>query len=596
MQTKRLLSWFQQGSARPSQWTRRQWIQTITAQSGVSVLLIAHPMRRSRKVRLPFSTTVKTELQADHWAPELLEQWAQHAVEAACAVGATYADARLTRIVQHKHEPLDGFLSQEIEVVGIGIRALVNGYWGFTACPVWVSTPQGLDTAIQLAHDAVAQAKVNARGTSRAVDMGRVPPVVGTWTTPIQIDPFSVSLEEKQDFVRYMADLAPHFGLILKGPIELRFIRRESVVATSDGSHFRQTCYESGGKFAVKTLDRGQEGPVKLPLRGLEMAGKGWEVFQEAHLPEQMATMREKLEQLKELKRKARPMTVGRHTLVCDGVTMASLLESTLGLATQLDRALGYEANAGGTTYLDDPLAMLGQFHVASPLVTVTANRSAPAQLATVKWDDEGIEPQPFTLIKDGLLMDFQTTREQAAWLAPYYEREGKTVQSHGCAASENATKITLQHMPNLSLAPSASAIRQEDLIADLKEGLWIEEGSVTQSDCQGRTGLLDGTMRKIVNGQLGPLVVGGTVLFDAQDLWKNITAIGGAPTEGGISSTGEEVMQGFYMLLLKAEDVGSDMMPTIFKGQPGQYTNHSVRSVAATILNQPVIDAARKV
>ena len=575
-------------------WTRRAWIQT-TVPVGAVAFATTLPRPRSGELQKSVSTATSTIQSADWWSPEQLELWAIRAIDAARAGGATYADARCTRIVQHTHEA-GGDLSQEVEVVGVGVRALVNGYWGFAACPLWTSAPDGSDAVIQLAHDAVAQARVNARGTPRTVEMGTIPAAVGTWTTPIRIDPFSISLEEKKDYFGYLANLPSRFGLALH-VFRICFVRRESVVATSDGSHFRQTCYESGGDVRVRTYDGQTVGHTSLPLRGLEEAGKGWEIFQDANLLEQMAGMRDTLRTLEELNRQARSRAIGRYTLVCDGATMASLLENTLGLATQLDRALGYEADAAGTTYIDDPLAMVGQLQVASPLITVTGNRSAPGQLATVKWDDEGVEPHPFSVVKDGVLVDFQTTREQAAWLAPYYQRRGKAVQSHGCAASENATKIPMQHMPNLALLPSPSPIHQEDLVADVKDGLLIENGTVAQSDFQGCTGLLDGRLREIKNGRLGKVIAGGSIFFNAKDLWKNITAIGGISTEDGIASTGEAAARYLYMFILKGEDgMAAYAQPALFKGQPSQYTNHSVRGVAATIMNQPLIDPQRRV
>ena len=160
-------------------------------------------------------------------------------------------------------------------------------------------------------------------------------------------------------------------------------------------------------------------------------------------------------------------------------------------MATQLDRALGYEANAGGTSFMNDPLAMLGSFKTASPLVTIKSNRSAPMQLATVKWDDEGVVPSDTTLVKDGILHDFQTTREQAAWLAPYYSKSGRPVQSNGCAAAQSALAITMQHMPNLSLEPNPSQVKLDDLVANVKDGMQVEHGSLEQIDFQGRTGLV---------------------------------------------------------------------------------------------------------
>ena len=381
-------------------------------------------------------------------------------------------------------------------------------------------------------------------------------------------------------------------------PSFLMFARQEWVVATSDGALFTQTRYESGGELVMSlggsnSLAEFAGGGIKQLVHGIEITGAGWEHFLDAKIPEQFLSGQIRRELEAQAALLGKPATVGKYTLVCDGATMAALAESTLGVATQLDRALGYEANAAGTSWVTDPLAMVGHESITAPLVGLTANRSAPQELATVKWDAEGVTPEPYPLIQDGVLVDFQTTREQAAWLAPYYTKQGKPVRSHGCAAAEDAHFLPMQQLPNLALTPNPSAVRVEDLIADVKDGLFLEGCKVSELDAQARTGLLDegyqgrGRMREIKNGRLGKVVQGGSVFFTSQTLWKAITAIGGPTTEAviGVSQFGNPIdrtMSGLNHLQFG-------------KGQPLQLTSHSVRGVAATIPDQPLIDPARK-
>jgi TldD protein len=579
----------------PHRWTRRSWLTTTTVQTSALVLLPSWTSRIHPAHERPALPAHATDHIA-HLPPAQLQVLAQRAVDAARTAGAQYADARLTRTVQHHYWLPNGFFDEDVELVGMGVRALVHGYWGFTACPLWLSEPDREATVVQLAQDAVAQARVNAQGTPRTVALGTVPVVTGTWATPVEIDPFSISIEEKQETIQYWVGRAERVNLTIPtgSGSHLIFVRQERVLATSEGTQVTQTCYESGGVIKLKfgtNRDVERYGNITLPIHGIDTAGAGWELFAEAQIPEQIAAMPDQLKAKGLLDQQSKPSTVGRYTIVCDGATMASLVEQTLGVATQLDRALGYEANAGGTSFLDDPLAMVGQYQVTSPLVTVTANRSAPRALATVNWDEEGVVPEPFPVIKDGVLVDFQTTREQAAWLAPYYAKTGRPVTSHGCAAAEDASYITLQHMPNLVMTPSAAAIRLEDLVADVQEGILVEGGGVTQIDSQARNGLLDGAMREIKHGRLGRSLTGGTVQFATRDLWKHVTAVGGATTAMGIAMSAYES----YMLQLLYADRAGQYYPARYKGQPAQTTRHSVQAVAATIPNQPLINAERK-
>ena len=582
----------------PLRWTRRQWLtsQTLT----LAALAPQGVLRRAMLRRPPEVTSSGTTRRmlapaADRLDPAPWEALARRAVEAAQAAGARYAEARLTRQVTQVFGGSPASLQRTEELVGIGVRALVNGYWGFSASTVFAP-----DEVARLAQDAVAQAKANAQGIPWTVELSQIPVATGMWTTPIRIDPFAIPLEEKLEWLEYIGQLSFKFGPNVniwtiaesKGNCFLCFFREERVVATSEGALFTQTRYESKGhvECLIKRTDR------VLRIPGLGPAGAGWEFLLDANIPEQFLSgqLRQTYAELQAPAEKH--FQVGRYTLVCDGATMARLLEETLGVATQLDRALAYEANARGTSFLDDPLAMVGHAQVATPVVTITANRSAAQELATVKWDDEGVEPTPFTLVKDGVVTDFQTTREQAAWLAPYYEKRGQPVLSHGCAMAESAHATPLQQMPNLALAPSASTVGVADLVADVQKGIFVDGGMILSTDSQQRTGLLvtgddfhGGHMREIVNGRLGPFLTGGAVLFDGQDLWKHIRAVGGQSTEMVVATSQNTDFNYdvWKMRMAMGQELG--------KGQPSQLTSRSVRAAAAVFTNQALIDPLRK-
>lgn len=570
--------------------TRREWLTRQAATAAVLGVRSVPSRRPAPQVNQANQADQARRVagQALQLAPGVWSALAQQAVDAATAAGAHYADARLTRTVLHGYGFEWDRLTWDGEMMGVGVRVLVNGYWGFASSPFW--TP---DDVVRLARDAVAQAKENAKGTPRPVDLGQVLKASGTWSTPLKIDSFSISMEEKQDLMVYWTDCAERMGaLVQRMKSSLAFARQERVLATSDGAQMIQTIYESGARIVIKKKvltgnptqqvqnEFGEEGEILVG--GYDMTGAGWELFSDHIFEDRIRATLDQLEQ--RAAAGVKTATIGRYTLVCDGQAMAALTEQTLGLATQLDRALGYEANAGGTSFIDDPLAMVGHLQVAAPVVTVTANRSTPTQLATVKWDDEGVEPQPFTLIKGGVLTDFQTTREQAAWLAPYYHAQGRSVRSNGCAAAEDAHRITMQHMPNLALEPNASQVSINDLIADVKDGYLVEGGN-TFVDFQARNGLYwPDNMREIKNGKLGRCVGRGqaAVMFSSVDLWKNVKTVGGPQTQAVRSTSMYEV----------GGEIGKQ---EVTKGQPQQQTNHSVRAAAATITNQPIINPRSK-
>ena len=590
-------------------WTRRRWLT-----SNVLTLAAVVPRQalfgfRGATLGIP-STAPERVARATAQAERLdLTPWqalAQRAVDAAHTAGAHYAEARLTRQVVHNYNFLGGF-DRDAEVVGVGVRALVDGYWAFSA-----SNTTAPDEVVRLAQDAVAQARAAAHGAPAwTVDLGKIPVATGTWTTPIRIDPFEISIEEKIDYMDTIKRLAEEAGGPLVGEgikSYFRFLREERVVVTTAGASFAQTIYESVGYVLSQLNNNASQnmaqqwmgnmlgiGTSNVPAWGLELAGAGWELILDANVPDQFISGRLIDALHTEAAIRSKPFQIGRYPLVFDGATMGRVLETTLGGATQLDRALGYQANTVGTSAITDPLAMVGNLRVAASLVTITANRSAPRQLATVKWDDEGVAPEPFTLVKDGVLTDFQTTREQAAWLAPYYERHGMPVRSHGCAVAESAHFAPIQQMPNLALEPSTASIRQEDLIADVQHGVLVEQGTIVTSDSQARTGLLvaggdfGGRMREIKNGKLGDILTGGAVLFNSQELWKKMTAIGGPSTQAVVATSKEADLNGQTGRVMRIAGY------TIGKGHPPQFASHSVRAAAATLPPQPLIDPVRK-
>jgi len=479
------------------------------------------------------------------------------AVDAATRAGATYADARIT----HLRSQAPGW--NEGEEHGLGVRVLVNGYWGFLGSAVW--TP---DEAVRLARGAVAQAKAHSRGKVKPVNLGPAATVRdGAWVMPVKYDPFDIPVGEKFDVLNSFSDYASSYMVGIGTNAGMGFDREHKIVATSDGASWQQTTYRSYASFALYYRDEYHLGlnMGAVGADGLSAAGRGWELVSESGLIDAIPGLIDEAEQA----RHVIPFDVGRYDVVFSAEAMANILDQTLGAATELDRALGYEANASGTSYLSDPLDYLGTLQVASPLVSVSANRSHPTGLATVRWDDEGVVPEDFTLVKDGVLVDYQTTREQAAWLEPYYQRIGHPVRSHGCANAGSALFITMQHVPNLALTPGRADTTFDDLVAGTEKGIAILSCNPSM-DQQVLNGLGYCTMREIKRGKLGRYLHGGALMFRAPELWKNVVGLGGPKS-----------MQWFGM--------GRG------KGQPGQGTYHSVGAVPAKVTQLSIIDPGRK-
>src|SRR5262249_11301753 len=149
---------------------------------------------------------------------------------------------------------------------------------------------------------------------------------------------------------------------------------------------------------------------------------------------------------------------------------MADALHRTIGESLRLDRALMLSANDDGTTFAMPPLDIAGKYEVGSHLINIGGNRTLPHGAASVGWDEEGVPASSFPLVKEGVVVDYLTTRDTAPALAPYYKSRSIPLASRGCAADTGFLPVKLQ-MPNLSIEPGAQAVTREDLISDVSKG-----------------------------------------------------------------------------------------------------------------------------
>ncbi len=497
-----------------------------------------------------------------------LKALAGRALDSARAAGAAYADVRLTHTRDRMFTPL---FTHDDESMEVGVRALVDGYWGFASGPVW--SP---DEMARLGREAVRQAKTNALGKPRVVALAPAPVVPsGSWVMPVQRDPFEISPFEIQDFLQSM-DIylrrTPNAQSKLNSATATLQLK---AFASTAGSYITQSCYLTRGVFIAAMQLEKNKPEATFSLDCLTAAGMGWELYVADRIPHVrehsvQEEIRRNVDELREeLMMPVKPVNVGRYDAVLDARSMANLVDQTFGRATELDRALGYEANAGGTSYLDDPFGMLGSYQAGAPLVTLTANRSEPGGAATVQWDDEGVAPDEFALVQKGVLSDFQTTRESAGWLKDVYAKRGMPERSHGCASAPSAVFAPMQHSPNLVLAPGRDAKDFDALVSGMTEGIAIK-GADLDMDFQHSSGVGLGRVFKIKGGKLVARIESAGILFRATELWKALQTV-----------ARDASARRFGMMTAK--------------GEPAERCYHSVTAAPAVVKELTLIDPLRK-
>ena len=215
-------------------------------------------------------------------------------------------------------------------------------------------------------------------------------------------------------------------------------------------------------------------------------------------------------------------VTAGRYDLVIHPTNLWLTIHESVGHATELDRALGYEANYAGSSFATPDL--LGTLQYGSELMHVTGDRTSPHGLSTVAWDDEGVAAQSWDIVKDGVLVGYQLDRAMAA--------EFGLPRSNGCAYADSAGHTAIQRMPNVSLQPQVDGPDLESLIGGVEDGIYIVGDKSWSIDMQRFNFQVTGQQfHRIRSGRLDGQVKDVAYQATTTDFWGSMVAVGGEST-----------------------------------------------------------------
>jgi TldD protein len=450
---------------------------------------------------------------------------AMRALDAARRAGASYADVRInrnrTQSVATREERVIGFTDSE--TFGFGVRVLTGGAWGFSA-----SRDLNVEEVERVARAAVAQAKANAAAVRRPVELA--PAEVypnGTWRSPIQVDPFDVPVEEKVDLLlRANAEALKVQGARF-ATSSMFFVREEKTFASTEGSFITQTIYRALPQMTVTAVAAGdfqaRQSTDVAPM------GLGYEHVRSSRMVENAPRWAE--DAVKKLT--ARSVQPGRYDLVLLPSHLFLTIHESIAHPTELDRIMGFEANFAGTSFIFPIEEYLGRFRYGPDFMNIQAERSAPGSLATAGWDDEGVRPDEYLIVKDGILNDLQTTREQAPWLAGWYRRSGRPLRSHGNSYAESWSDVQFQRMPNVNLLPDPRRdVTLDELVADVKDGILIEGRGSYSIDQQRYNAQFGGQVfHEIKDGKVGGMLKDVAYQIRTPEFWNSLDALGGRST-----------------------------------------------------------------
>jgi TldD protein len=442
------------------------------------------------------------------------------ALGAAKAAGASYSDVRIGRyrnsVVATRERQITR--TADTDSIGTGVRVLVDGTWGFAATNLMTA-----DAVAAAAREAVVIAKANRIARDMPVQLAPSASYpAATWKSSFTIDPFTIPLEQRADLL-LRANAA---AMTVKGlsfvTSALAFVKEDRSFASSEGSVITQTVVRSSVPFQATATAPGDfqtRGNVVAP------AARGWEYVLEQDLVGNAPRWAEEAVQ----KLSARPVTPGRHDLILHPSNLWLTIHETIGHASELDRALGYEANYAGTSFVAPPEKMLGTLRYGPEFMNVRGDRSQPGGCATIGYDDEGVKPEDFDIIRNGIFVDYQTTREQAHWLEWWYVKQGRPVRSHGNSNADSWSSVQFQRMPNVSLMPGEKDLSWQDLIAATDQGIAIVGDGSWSIDQQRYNAQFGGQLcHEVRGGKIVGLLKDVAYQLRTPDFWSSMDMIGG--------------------------------------------------------------------
>ena len=423
--------------------------------------------------------------------------------------GASYADIRIVRTSQERISVRSGVVDTLSfdESLGFGVRVLVNGCWGFASSHDITSKEVDRVTAL-----AVNIAKASATLSKGAVNLG--PPVTsrGTYTTPIEEDPFTISTDHKLALLMDADQRMASVKGIRSRQGNLIFIKEEKTFANSEGAHVEQTVYEAGGGISANAVGNNEIQRRSYPQSmGRQQGCAGWEYITAMDLPgnaERVAT-----EAVALLTADPCPSNIVTDIII-GSAQLALQIHESCGHAIELDRVLGAEAAYAGTSFLTTD--KLNNFRYASDVVNITADSLRVPGLGSFGWDDEGVPSQSTPIVTNGDFVGYLMSRETASGLG---------LTSNGCVRAASWNRIPMIRMTNVSIEPGTWKL--DDLIADTDDGIFLEMNRSWSIDDR-RYNFQFGTEvgYEIKKGKLGRLLRNTTYTGITPEFWNSCDAV----------------------------------------------------------------------
>ncbi len=447
-----------------------------------------------------------------------LAELADAALSQAAAEGVEHADLRVERVVGQHLELRDGVVTTAADTLelGLAVRVIVDGTWGFAS-----HTALTPDSAADAARRAVQVARTLRRLNTEPIERAAEPVHAdAVWVSAYEVDPLTVPIKDKIDVLEQWSQ-----RLLASDPVDhvhayCAQVRECKFYADLAGTTTRQQRVRIHPQLTATAVDR-TDGGFETMRTVAPPAGRGWEYLTgvgcdiEAHvedLPEQLAE-----------KVKSPSVQPGRYDLVIDPTNLWLTIHESVGHATEYDRAIGYEAAYAGTSFATPD--QLGTLRYGSPIMHVTGDRTVPHGLATVGYDDDGVQTQQWDLVRDGVLVGYQLDRTFAPRLG--------LDRSNGCAYADSPHHVPIQRMANVSLQPDPAVDRSTaELISGVERGIYVVGDKSWSIDLQRYNFQFTGQrVYRIEAGKLAGQLRDVAYQATTTEFWGSLDAVAGAST-----------------------------------------------------------------
>ena len=458
----------------------------------------------------------------------LKKRMADVVLNAARSKGATYTDCRIGRYLNQYVVTREDKVQNVVntESYGMGIRVIANGCWGFAA-----TDKLDNDSIAKAAAQAVAIAKENARLQTEPVQLlpqkgyGEV-----SWKAPIERNAFEVPVKEKVDLLLSVNDAALKAGANYVNSI-MFLVNEQKYFASTDGSYIDQDVHRIWPVFAVTKIDaktgkfetrqslsspRGMGYEYVMPRESDKIKGMHTTLYRDRYdmLEDARAAATQAGEKLK-----AKSVEAGKYDLILDPSHLWLTIHESVGHPSELDRVLGYEANFAGTSFLTLDKWESKKFKFGSDKVNIVADKLQKGSLGAVGYDDEGVATKQWDIIKDGVLVNYQSIRDQGHIIG--------LKESQGCCYADNWSSVQFQRMPNISLQPGKDKQSPMEMIKNVEKGIYIIGDSSFSIDQQRYNFQFSGQLYyEIKDGKIVGMLNDVAYQSNTQEFWNSCSAV----------------------------------------------------------------------